>query len=90
MSEEAPNKKQGIIDTRIPIVWFLSIAVPILWAAVQLYFTVGQLKETVVDLRATVHLLSTSNANAQKELAVMSYRIGNIERQYGLSGGFQK
>lgn len=81
--ESCPPKKQPVIDTRVPLVWFLSIALPILWAAVQLYFTVGQLKETVVDLRATVNVLSQDRANSQKELAILQYRVNNMERNVG-------
>jgi len=83
--DSSVSKKQPVIDTRVPLVWFLSVALPILWAAVQLYFTVGQLKETVVDLRATVHVLATDRANMQKEMVIVAYRLSNLERTQGVT-----
>lgn len=83
--DSSVSKKQPVIDTRVPLVWFLSISLPILWAAVQIYFTVGQLKETVVDLRATVNVLATDRASAQKEIAILTYRLNTLERTPGVA-----
>lgn len=79
MEAEVKNQTR-IFEMRLPITWLITISLPILWAAVQLYFTVGALKETVVELRSTVSILSKSASDTQREISLLGYRVDALER----------
>ena len=76
----APQQATRIFEMKLPITWLITISLPILWAAVQLYFTVGMLKETVSELNTTVRVLAQSTTDTQKEISLQGYRITNLEQ----------
>lgn len=80
---ENSNKSQPtrIFEMKLPITWLITISLPILWAAVQLYFTVGVLKETVTELRGTVNILAKSTTDTQQQITLLGYRIDTIEKE---------
>lgn len=70
-----------IFEMRLPITWLVTISLPILWAAVQLYFTVGVLKETVTELRGTVTILAKSSTDTQQQISLLGYRLDAVEKE---------
>ena len=70
-----------IFEMRLPITWLITISLPILWAAVQLYFTVGALKDTVTELRSTVGILTKSATDTQHEISLLGYRMDALEKE---------
>lgn len=74
-----PGQSTRIYEMKLPITWLVTISLPILWAAVQLYFTVGILKETVTELNKTVSVLAQSSTDTQREISLQGYRISNLE-----------
>lgn len=74
--QQAPTR---IFEMKLPITWLITISLPILWAAVQLYFTVGVLKDTVTELRSTVSILTKSTTDTQREISLLGYRINALE-----------
>ena len=77
--ENAPQPPTRIIEMKLPITWLITISLPILWAAVQLYFTVGALKDTVTELRSTVGILTKSTTDTQREISLLGYRMDALE-----------
>jgi len=77
--ENAQQPPTRIFEMKLPITWLITISLPILWAAVQLYFTVGALKDTVTELRSTVGILTKSTTDTQREISLLGYRMDKIE-----------
>ena len=81
--ENAQQPPTRIFEMKLPITWLITISLPILWAAVQLYFTVGVLKNTVTELRSTVGILAKSTTDTQREISLLGYRMDKIETDLG-------
>lgn len=77
--ENAPQPPTRIFEMKLPITWLITISLPFLWAAVQLYFTVGALKDTVTELRSTVGILTKSTTDTQREISLLGYRMDKLE-----------
>lgn len=77
--ENAPQPPARIFEMKLPITWLITVSLPILWAAVQLYFTVGALKDTVVELRSTVSVLTKSTTDTQQAISLLGYRMDKLE-----------
>ena len=81
--ENAQQPPTRIFEMKLPVTWLITISLPILWAAVQLYFTVGALKDTVTELRSTVGILTKSTTDTQREISLLGYRMDKIETALG-------
>lgn len=77
--ETEVKSQTRIFEMKLPITWLITISLPILWAAVQLYFTVGVLKDTVIELRGTVSILSKTTSDTQREISLLGYRMDALE-----------
>ncbi len=77
--ENAQQPPTRIFEMKLPITWLITISLPILWAAVQLYFTVGALKDTVTELRSTVGILTKSTTDTQQQISLLGYRMDALE-----------
>ena len=77
--ENAKQPPTRIFEMKLPITWLITISLPILWAAVQLYFTVGALKDTVTELRSTVGILAKSTTDTQQQISLLGYRMDKLE-----------
>lgn len=80
-ARETQQQPTRIFEMKLPITWLITISVPILWAAIQLYFTVGVLKDTVTELRSTVSILSKTATDTQKDMSLLGYRVDNLEKE---------
>lgn len=77
--ENAQQPPTRIFEMKLPVTWLITISLPILWAAVQLYFTVGALKDTVTELRSTVGILTKSTTDTQQQISLLGYRMDALE-----------
>ena len=77
--ENAQQPPTRIFEMKLPITWLITISLPILWAPVQLYFTVGALKDTVTELRSTVGILTKSTTDTQQQISLLGYRMDALE-----------
>ena len=77
--ENAQQPPIRIFEMKLPVTWLITISLPILWAAVQLYFTVGALKDTVTELRSTVGILAKSTTDTQQQISLLGYRMDKLE-----------
>lgn len=80
MEAEVKNQTR-ILEMRLPVTWLITVSLPILWAAVQLYFTVGVLKDTVTELKSTVSILAKSSTDTQQQITLLGYRMDNLEKE---------
>ncbi|AEJ81612.1 gp093 [Erwinia phage vB_EamP-S6] len=80
-ARDTQQQPTRIFEMRLPITWLITISIPILWAAVQLYFTVGVLKDTVTELRSTVSILAKTATDTQRDISLLGYRVDNMEKR---------
>lgn len=81
MSEESqPNQRAPrVIDFRIPLPWLLGVAGVVGWGLVSMWFMVNQLTKDVSDLQITVKAGNGQAVTVAGELALLRYRVENIE-----------
>lgn len=74
------------VDFKIPLTWLLGVAFMVAGAFVSMYFQLGSqgetlkgLNEQLKDLQITVRSGNSQAATIQGELAILKFRIENIE-----------
>jgi hypothetical protein len=68
-----------IIDMKLPLTWLLGVAFAFAAAFASMYFKLGQLGEDMTDLKITVKAGNGQAATIQGELAILKFRIENLE-----------
>lgn len=68
-----------VIDLRIPLPWLLGVAGVVGWGLVSMWFMVNQLTKDVSDLQITVKAGNGQAVTVAGELALLRYRVENIE-----------
>lgn len=68
-----------VIDLRIPLPWLLGVAGVVGWGLVSMWFMVNQLTRDVSDLQITVKAGNGQAVTVAGELALLRYRVENIE-----------
>ena len=68
-----------VIDMKLPLHWLLGLAFGAFAAFASIYFQVGKLGEDMTDLKITVKAGNGQAATIQGELAILKFRIENIE-----------
>lgn len=79
LEQEIPDRITRVIDFRIPLPWLLTGVAGISWALVSMWFSVAQLVSTVNDLQITVKSGNTSVVAVSGELALLKFRLTNVE-----------
>lgn len=87
MSQDAqPGGLSKVIDTKLPLTWLLGVAAMILVGGFGLFQQVGsqgemlrELKDQLKDLKITVNAGNGQTATIQGEIAILKFRIENIE-----------
>lgn len=79
MPEQEPDRITRVIDFRIPLTWLLTGVAAVSWALVSMWFSVAQLVGTVNDLQITVKSGNTSVVAVSGELALLKFRLTNVE-----------
>lgn len=82
MSEQEQDQRiTRVIDFRIPLPWLLGICMAVGWALVSMWFSVNQLVRDVADLQITVKAGNTQATTVAGEIALLRFRIENLEAQ---------
>lgn len=68
-----------VIDMKLPLNWLLTVAFSLALLIGGMYFQLRQLSEDMVDLKIVVKAGNGSQATIQGELAIMKFRIENLE-----------
>ncbi|WP_431276289.1 hypothetical protein ACQ858_08550 [Variovorax ureilyticus] len=68
-----------IIDMKLPLQWLLGVAGLIAAAFVSTYYQVGQMREDMAELKATVKAGNAQQGAVQSEIAILRYRVENLE-----------
>lgn len=81
MSEEQQTEQRvsRVIDFRIPLPWLLGVMGVVGWGLVSMWFMVNQLTRDVSDLQITVKAGNGQAVTVAGELALLRYRVENIE-----------
>lgn len=68
-----------VIDMKIPLTWLIGGAFSFACVFAGMYFKLGQLGEDMTDLKIAVKSGNSATATVQGELAIMKFRIDNLE-----------
>ena len=68
-----------VIDVKLPLTWLLGVAFAAFAVFASIYFRVGQLGEDMTDLKVAVKAGNGQAATIQGELAILKFRIENLE-----------
>lgn len=79
MTESEQTRITRVIDFRIPLPWLLGIGMAVGWALVSMWFSVNQLVRDVADLQITVKAGNTQATTVAGELALLRFRVENLE-----------
>lgn len=81
-----PGGLSKIVEMKLPLTWLLGVASMIIVGGFGLYQQVGsqsetlkEMKDQLKDLRITVNAGNGQTATIQGELAILKFRIENIE-----------
>lgn len=77
--EDQPLKVTRVIDFRIPLPWLLSGLIVVGWALVSMWFSLNQLVRDVADLQITVKAGNGQAVTIAGEIALLRYRVENLE-----------
>lgn len=68
-----------VIDMKLPLTWLIGGAFSFACVFAGMYFKLGQLGEDMTDLKIAMKAGNGSQATIQGELAILKFRIENIE-----------
>jgi hypothetical protein len=68
-----------VIDMKIPLTWLIGGAFSFACVFAGMYFQLRQLSEDMIDLKIAVKAGNGSQATIQGELAIMKFRLENLE-----------
>lgn len=70
-----------VIDLKLPLNWLLTVAFSLALLIGGMYFKLGQLGEDMTDLKISVKAGNGQAATIQGELAILKFRIENLEAE---------
>lgn len=70
-----------VIDMKLPLNWLLTVAFSLALLIGGMYFKLGQLGEDMTDLKIAVKAGNGTAATIQGELAILKFRIENLEAE---------
>lgn len=68
-----------VIDLKLPLTWLLTVSASLALLIGGMYFQLKKLSEDMVDLKIAVKAGNGSQATIQGELAILKFRIENLE-----------
>jgi hypothetical protein len=74
-------KVTRIIDMKLPLNWLLTVAFSLALLIGGMYFQLRQLSDDMTDLKIAVKTGNSSAATVQGELAILKFRIENLESE---------
>lgn len=79
-----------MVDFRIPLPWLLGGFAVALWAAVNMYFQLQRVTESLVLVQIEVKSGNTSVSTLAGEVALLKYRVEGIEADRRATGQAQQ
>lgn len=76
-----------MVDFRIPLVWLLGGFLMAASVLIGMYFQLQQVRESLTELQATVKAGNVQAITIASEIALMRYRIENIENARARENG---
>lgn len=70
-----------VVDFRIPLWGLLTGGGAVLWALVNMYFTLNQLVKDVNDMQINVKAGSSQVTTVAGEIAILRFRVENLEAE---------
>lgn len=70
-----------VIDLKLPLNWLLTVAFSLALLIGGMYFKLVQLGEDMTDLKITVKAGNNQATTIQGELAILKFRIENLEAE---------
>jgi hypothetical protein len=68
-----------VIDMKLPLNWLLTVAFSLALLIGGMYFQLGQLSKDMTELKITVNSGNSQAATLQGEIAILRYRVENLE-----------
>lgn len=87
IEQQQEAKVTRVIDFRIPLPWLLGVGMAVGWALVSMYFSVNQLVRDVADLQITVKAGNGQAITVAGELALLRFRVENLEAEKRAGNG---
>lgn len=81
------QKVTRVIDMKLPLTWLLSVAAAIVGGGFGLYYKLDRLGEDVTDMKISVKAGNQATATVQGEIAILKFRIENLEAEKRATGG---
>lgn len=82
MRENNPdNVLNRMIDFRIPLWGVLGACVVVIWALIGMYFQLQQVSENLAELQITVKSGNSQSMTLAGEIALLKYRVENLESE---------
>ena len=87
---EANNPQQSdrisrVIDLRIPLPWLITGLVSVCFTLVSMWFNTTQLLKDVADIQITMKAGNSQTTTLAGEIALLRFRIENIENRSRIS-----
>lgn len=80
-----PERITRIVDFRIPLPYLLTGVGIVLWSQIGQYFAMQQLQRDVQELQITVKAGNSQSITLAGELALVKFRLENLENERGRS-----
>ena len=68
-----------VIDMKLPLNWLLTVAFSLALLIGGMYFQLGQLAKDMTELKITVNSGNSQATTLQGEIAILKFRIENLE-----------
>lgn len=79
------EKASRVIDLRIPLPWLITGLVSICFTLISMWFNTNQLLKDVADLQITMKTGNSQTTTLAGEVALLRFRIENIENDRKIS-----
>lgn len=80
-------KVTRVIDMKLPLTWLLTVAATIMCGGFGVYYKLDRLSEDVGEMKITVKSGNQATATVQGELAILRFRVENLESEKRAGGG---
>ncbi len=70
-----------LIELKLPLTWLLGVAFAFVCGGFGMYYKLDRLMEDVTDLKISVKAGNTSTMTIQGEMAILKFRIENLEAE---------
>ena len=76
-----------VVDFRVPLQYLAPVTAAMIWGLVSMWFGVQQLNKEMNDLQVTIKASIAASAALTSEIALIKFRLDNIENDRARQGG---